>query len=463
MLCAVVCIELAALCRLSSALRTVALELDDARFHARGAFGLGDAVLVLLGGERAALDHALAEHLQRVRHRRDLVALAGSDRSRFEVAARTVAASSAAGCAIRAQDAAADIEPDEQDRADQRRDAEPEHHHGRERNLLPRLPGRGVGFLLHAVDQLLHADAEADIELAGFLQNGLAVIVGVELLLADLEDAGLAARPAPAVSASRSSAPLVAGVLGQQLEVRLDARLRRSLNSFSIASSVSLLFADSAAVMSDAIRLPLATTLPSCSTVRAARMASSLARDRRSVRIALSWLWASIIAGAGGGDELRLRLAQRVVLLARAGRPVSSRSRAAEPRLLIMSSMFFTVSVSAATTVLSAPSSMISPSFCSATAWVSFIFLVRSLSASSLREASSAGPWLARLALCADSCRLAARRGMSRPLRSTMVPPSCPSTRPAPALITIAMPAMTAKAAKRLPLTPIPEANTLRA
>ena len=50
----------------------------------------------------------------------------------------------------------------------------------------------GVGFLLHAVDQLLHADAEADIELAGFLQNGLAVIVGVELLLADLEDAGLA-------------------------------------------------------------------------------------------------------------------------------------------------------------------------------------------------------------------------------------------------------------------------------
>ena len=111
-------------------------------------------------------------------------------------------------------------------------------------------------------------------------------------------------------------------------------------------------------------------------------------------------------------------------------------------------------SVSAATTALSAPSSTISPSFCSATAWVSFIFLVRSFSASSLRAASSAGPWLARLALCADSCRLAARRGMSRPLRSTMVPPSRPSIRPAPAEMTIAMPAMTAKAANRLPLTP---------
>ena len=120
----------------------------------------------------------------------------------------------------------------------------------------------------------------------------------------------------------------------------------------------------------------------------------------------------------------------------------------------MVSSMFFTVSLSAATTALSAPSSMISPSFSSVTAWVSFIFLARSFSASSLREASSAGPWLARLALWAASCRLAARRGMSRPLRSIMVPPRCPSTMPAPALITIAMPAITAKAANRLPLTP---------
>ena len=44
---------------------------------------------------------------------------------------------------------------------------------------------------------------------------------------------------------------------------------------------------------------------------------------------------------------------------------------------------------------------------------------------------------------------------MSRPLRSTMVSPMLTQdTKPAPALITIAMPAMTAKAANRLPLTP---------
>ena len=43
---------------------------------------------------------------------------------------------------------------------------------------------------------------------------------------------------------------------------------------------------------------------------------------------------------------------------------------------------------------------------------------------------------------------------MSLPLRSTITPPRWPSTMPAPALITMAMPAMTAKAKNRLPLTP---------
>jgi len=46
---------------------------------------------------------------------------------------------------------------------------------------------------------------------------------------------------------------------------------------------------------------------------------------------------------------------------------------------------------------------------------------------------------------------LAARRGMSRPLRSVIDTPRCPNTKPAPALMTMAMPAITAKAAKRLP------------
>ncbi len=43
---------------------------------------------------------------------------------------------------------------------------------------------------------------------------------------------------------------------------------------------------------------------------------------------------------------------------------------------------------------------------------------------------------------------------MSRPLSSTIALPRCPSTMPAPALMTMAMPAITAKAANRLPLTP---------
>ncbi len=43
---------------------------------------------------------------------------------------------------------------------------------------------------------------------------------------------------------------------------------------------------------------------------------------------------------------------------------------------------------------------------------------------------------------------------MSRPDRSTMVPPMCRSTMPAPALMTTAMAAITANAANRLPLTP---------
>ncbi len=70
----------------------------------------------------------------------------------------------------------------------------------------------------------------------------------------------------------------------------------------------------------------------------------------------------------------------------------------------------------------------------------------RSFSESSLRAASSAGPWLARLALSACNCRLAASRGMSRPERSTMVPSRWRSTVPAPAEMTMAIAAITAKA-----------------
>ena len=79
--------------------------------------------------------------------------------------------------------------------------------------------------MLHAVDELLHADAEADIELAGFFQDGLAVIGGVEFLLADLEDAGLALAERQQFQ-RRLLERLGAGVLRQLFEVRFDARLR---------------------------------------------------------------------------------------------------------------------------------------------------------------------------------------------------------------------------------------------
>ena len=184
-----------------------------------------------------------------------------------------------------------------------------------------------------------------------------------------------------------------------------------ALNSFSIASSVSLELAESAAIICDAARLPLAKTLPSWSTVRAASVASSEER-LADCRMALIWDWASIIAGLAAATKAPCVLRSASYCFS-CWAAMPSRSFAAEPRLWMVSSMFLTVSVSAATTLLSAPSSMISPSFCSVTFWVSFIFLERSFSTSSLSEASSAGPWLARLALWAESCRLAARRGMS--------------------------------------------------
>ncbi len=115
-----------------------------------------------------------------------------SDRFPIRGRRRTKAASSAAGCRSgagccgrhRARRTATD--PTRVERAER------QHDHGRKGNLAARLPGRGVGLGLHAVDQLLHADAETDIELAGFIENDLAVVDGVEFLLANLEDAGLA-------------------------------------------------------------------------------------------------------------------------------------------------------------------------------------------------------------------------------------------------------------------------------
>ena len=199
------------------------LEFDNPGFHAGGAFGLGGAVLVLIGAQRARLDHALSEDLQRIRHRRDLVALGAAMDFRIEIAVGQKL-HRALQMPDPAQDAAADIEPDEQCRSDQREAAKRKHRDGCKRDLLARLPGRGVGRGLHALDELFHADPETDIELAGLFENELAVIVGVEFLLANLEGAGLAVAERQQF---RSGLPkrVHCGGFGQQTEIRLDARL----------------------------------------------------------------------------------------------------------------------------------------------------------------------------------------------------------------------------------------------
>ncbi len=293
-------------------------EFDDPGLHARGAFGLGGAVLVLIGRERAGLDHALAKHLQRVGHRRDLVALVAVIDFRFEVAAGQQL-HRALQAADPPQDVAADIEPDEQDRSDQRQHAEREHHLGGESNLLARLPGRCVGFLLHAVDQLLHADAEADIELAGFFQNGLAVIGGVEFLLADLEDAGLALAQRQQFQRGLLER-LGAGILRQLFEVRFDARLglleflldglervavigrqrRRHVGGHQIGAG------DHVAELFDRAR------------GLGCVVGGKIGRSQDRVDLALGVHHRR----ARGGDEVGLRLAQRVILLLVQGRDV---------------------------------------------------------------------------------------------------------------------------------------------
>ncbi|MHC2688380.1 hypothetical protein ACVME9_000871 [Bradyrhizobium liaoningense] len=219
-----------------------------------------------------------------------------------------------------------------------------------------------------------------------------------------------------------------------------------------MSSSLSLVFADSAALMLAAARLPLATTLPSWPTVCAASVASAADRSAEP-RMALTRVWASSIAGLAAPTNALCALRRASYCLSwRAA--ISSRSRAAFARLWAASLMLFIVSLRPETTLLSPPSSMISLSFCCVCSCNSLSFLVRSFRASSLCAASRAGPWAARLALSADSCRLAARRGMSRPLSSVMRPPRFCSARPAPAAITRPMPAITAKAANRLPRTP---------
>jgi hypothetical protein len=438
MLCAVDCIELADVCRLSSA-RTV-VSNSTCALPCAGALGLGDAVLVLVGGHGAGGDRS-----RNTCSDSDISAISsfwagGRSRSRGR---RWRGLHRALQRADAAQDAAADIEPDEQHRADQR--ATPSASITMVASeISSRACAVAVSVSLRTPSTNCCTLMPRPIELAGLFEYLL--VGGVELLLADLEDAFLAlaerrnlatASPMvlpPAPFGSISTLDLTFWIVSLILLDRL---------------SVSLLLADSAAAMFDVIRLPPAITLPSCSTMRAAAVAASMTGST-AVSMALSRLWASNISGSAN-HEVRLRLAQRLVLLV-------VRRRRLEPlacrrgEILVMSSIFFTVSVSAVTMVLSAPSAMTSLSLASAVACVSLIFLRRSFSASSVRTASTAA-----LARKSGALRRAAGSRPAADVRAGEVDHYAAEVARAPGprrQITMAMPAMMAKAVNKLPRTP---------
>src|SRR5213078_1240670 len=96
--------------------------------------------------------------------------------------------------------------PYEQDRAEQGCRPERQHDRGGIGDFLARLTGRGVGSRLHARDELLHADGKTDVQLAGFIQHGLAVVVGVQFLWRTLNAPALPSPSASSFAAASRSA-----------------------------------------------------------------------------------------------------------------------------------------------------------------------------------------------------------------------------------------------------------------
>ena len=130
--------------------------------------------------------------------------------------------------------------------------------------------------------------------------------------------------------------------------------------------------------------------------------------------MALSWVCASSIAGLAAATKAGLRAAQRVILLVVQRRPTSSRSRAAEARLWVASLMFLMVSPSARhDRLVGAELDDLAELLLRG-----LLDLLHLLGALVQRVLALRGQQrrslAARLALCADNCRLAARRGMSR-------------------------------------------------
>ena len=139
---------------------------------------------------------------------------------------------------------------------------------------LTRLPGRGVGSFCTPSTQLPQPMPRPTVELAGFLRMVWPIIIRIQFCWRTLKTPVLP----PAVparlrvvaferTASRSVLP------GSAFEIRLHARLRGAGPCRSLPSTSPLLV--SAAIMSNAMRLPLAAMSASWSAVLWARMASA--------------------------------------------------------------------------------------------------------------------------------------------------------------------------------------------
>jgi hypothetical protein len=121
-------------------------------------------------------------------------------------------------------------------------------------------------------------------------------------------------------------------------------------------------------------------------------------------------------------DPIAVACASRIAVncLSRAA-IVSSRSRAALFKLLIMASRFLTFSSSPETIVASAPSSASCLILSMASAWVLFSCFKRVSRTVSFGARISAGAREARLSASVDNCWLADMRGISRLPRSVVM------------------------------------------
>jgi len=220
-----------------------------------------------------------------------------------------------------------------------------------------------------------------------FFQNKLAVIVRVEFLLANLEDAILPPPSASSFVAAARSA-FIAVVLGSKSIFDL-TRVWAYRDSFSMTSSVSLPVADNAAIMLKAIncrRSPISPRLVDGSLRLGRIVLGEIGGSEDAVELRMG----VDQCGTGGGNEAAwaLRSAWYSVSCWRRSPTVARRRAQALDGVVDVLDGF----ASAATTVLSAPSSMRRPSLSTATCWVSLIFLARSFSASSVRKPAAPVP-----------------------------------------------------------------------